>query len=285
MKYLDRKHIDPHRWNECIAQSDIDLPYARFEYIDAISEQSWGAVIEDEYKAVFPIAFRRKFGLLPYVYQPYFCQQLGVFGNTNRSVNDFISAIPAYFLRVHLNVNGNHGIPNKSTTLPNLVKLAPHEIKHDINKDAWKNIKKLQQLEVYYTQTRDIRQVLKLYVAAWGSKSGLNWPKDYRPFESACQSLIDQNLLYACIAQQGHELLGAAIFLKSKKRLHYVCAAPTTKGRSVGIMHGIIYHVMEHFPDHDIDFEGSQIPSVAAFYKKFNPIEEPYYRIERTLWL
>jgi len=50
-------------------------------------------------------------------------------------------------------------------------------------------------------------------------------------------------------------------------------------------MHGIIAHAMENFPDHTIDFEGSQIESVAAFYQKFGSENLPYYRIERTLWL
>jgi hypothetical protein len=285
LKYFDRKHIDPHRWNQCIEQSAFYLPYARFEYLESISQHSWGAIIQGNYEAVFPVVTRKKFGLIPYIYQPYFCQQLGVFGNTNHSVDDFIAKIPRYFLRVHLQVHGAVPAPSGSVILPNLVKRAPHDLERDINKDAWKNIKRLQKLEVYYTQTKDIRQILKLYVAAWGTKSGLSWPKDYQAFESACQSLISQNLIYACVAQKGHDLLGAAIFIKGRDRLHYVCAAPSTLGREVGIMHGIIHHVMEYFPNMDIDFEGSQIASVAAFYKKFNPTEEPYYRIERTLWL
>ncbi len=64
-----------------------------------------------------------------------------------------------------------------------------------------------------------------------------------------------------------------------------MCAAPTVEGKKHGIMHGIIAHAMENFPDHTIDFEGSQIESVAAFYQKFGSKNLPYYRIERTLWL
>lgn len=261
------------------------MPYARFEYLEAISEGSWGAIIEGNYQAVLPFAFRKKWGIVPYIYQPYFCQQLGVFGVSNANINDFVAKIPWYFVRVHLNVNAAFGIPSGSLELPNLVKKAPHDIEADLNKDALKNIKKLKSQDVYYTQTKDLRLILKLYVAAWGEKASLRWPYDYRAFESACQSMQNQNLIYACLAHRGHELLGGAIFLKGKLRLHYVCAAPTKEGRECGIMHGIVQHALEHFPDYDLDFEGSQIESVAAFYKKFGPENESYYRIERTLWL
>jgi hypothetical protein len=285
LKFVFRRHIDPYRWNACIERSAYSVPYARFEYLDSLSRNSWAAVIEGDYQAVFPIIFKRKFGLFPYVYQPAFCQQLGIFGTPEHTIDAFVSRIPFYFVRIHLNVNGFFGAPSSSVTLPNLVKKAPHLWDIDLNKDAQKNIKRLQHLHVYYTQTRDIGMVIKLYSQAWGKKAQLHWPKDYLPFESACLSLQTLDLVYACVAQKDHEILGAAIFLKGNKKLHYVCAAPTESGRNVGIMHGIIHHVMEHFPDWDIDFEGSQIPSVAAFYKKFNPIDEPYYRIERTLWL
>ena len=285
MKFVDRQHIDPRKWNDCVSRGRFYVPYARFEYLDAISERNWGAVIEGAYVAVFPVAYRRKWGFIPYIYQPYFCQQLGVFGQSTHSVDAFINKLPFYFIRTHLNVNSHFGQPKGAQILPNFVKRAPHNIQLDCNKDALKNIRRLQQLDVYYLQTKDLRMVLKLYAATWGEKAGLTWPHDYRAFESACLSLQSQHLIYACTAYNGHELLGAALFLLGNKRLHYVCAAPTKEGRECGIMHGIVQHALMQFPDYDLDFEGSQIPSVAAFYKKFSPVNEAYYRIERTLHL
>ncbi len=285
MKYFDRKYIDRHKWNTCIESSAFYVPYARFEYLEAISQGSWGALIENDYTAVFPLVYRRKWGIIPYIYQPYFCQQLGLFGNPQQDLQAFIQAIPWYFMRVHLNINSSFGVPLGARELPNLVKKHPHSPKTDFNKDALKNIARLQTHEVFYTQTKDIALVMKVYADAWGEKAALKWPNDYKAFESACLSLQSENLIYACLAHRKQELLGAAIFLIGRKRLHYVCAAPTARGREIGIMHGIVLHAMEHFPDCDLDFEGSQIPSVATFYKKFNPINEAYYRIERTLWL
>ena len=95
---------------------------------------------------------------------------------------------------------------------------------------------------------------------------------------------VGANLIYPILAKSNDGTnLGGAIFLISPKRIHYVCAGPTQAGKEIGIMHGIINHVALQFPNHEIDFEGSSIPSVAQFYKKFGPINEPFYIIQRTL--
>lgn len=286
MRYVNRNNIDPNLWNACVEGSSHYLPYAQFEYLDAICNGSWGALILGRYEAVFPLPFRKKWGLIPYVYQPAFCQQLGVFGDPGTlTTQDFIKRIPKHFLRVHLQVHGGFGAPKKCTALPNRVKKAPHDINKELSKDALKNIRKVEKHELSYTQTKDLGLVLRVYHRAWGDLAGFSWPGDYSAFESAATSMMHQGKIYACVAQKSGELWAAALFLKGEKTLHYVCAAPTEEGRKHGIMHGVIKHAMEHFPDYNIDFEGSQIESVARFYQKFGGKNEAYYRIERTLWV
>jgi len=286
LKYLKRNDIDPVLWNTCIESNEYYIPYARFEYLDALCNGSWGALVKGRYEAVFPLPYKKKWGLIPFVYQPVFCQQLGIFGNpSGLTTNDFIRKIPSFFVRIHLQIHGGFGIPSNSATLPNFIKKPPHHPDQDFNKDALKNLRKLDRLDVGYTQTKDIRMVLKLYHNAWGELANLSWPEDYSSFESACTSMQHQSKIYACVARSKGAILGAAIFLKGHKTLYYVCAAPTLEGKKHGRMHGIIAHAIENFPDHTIDFEGSQIESVAAFYQKFGSENLPYYRIERTLWL
>jgi hypothetical protein len=98
LKYLKRNDIDPVLWNACIESNEYYIPYARFEYLDALCNGSWGALVKGRYEAVFPLPYRKKWGLIPYVYQPVFCQQLGVFGNPgNLTTNDFIRKDPCLF--------------------------------------------------------------------------------------------------------------------------------------------------------------------------------------------
>jgi hypothetical protein len=54
-------------------------------------------------------------------------------------------------------------------------------------------------------------------------------------------------------------------------------------GRAIGIMHGIINWVIQKYEGENVllDFEGSSIPSVASFYKKFGATEFPYFVFQR----
>jgi hypothetical protein len=106
IKYLKHEQIDPEKWNAAVLSSETPLFYALFGYLDCVTENRWDALIFNEYEAVFPLPYKKKWGL-KYLVQPVFCQQLGAFGS-NKSVTtgDFLRAIPKGFLRVRLNLNG-----------------------------------------------------------------------------------------------------------------------------------------------------------------------------------
>lgn len=289
IKYLDRSEINAEAWNRCVKSGSINWVYAYFEYLEGVCYQQWGALVVEngsDYVGVFPLPYRKKWGI-HYVYQPYFCQQLGVFGDFDslaRSEFDtqsFIESIPRRFLRVHLAVHPFFGAVENASLRPNFVIPAGFG-EGDFNKDARKNLKSLN--EVVYRETSDLWKVLEIYDIAWGRENMFVWANTYEGFEHALK-LLDRSSYYAFEALQGEEVLGAAVFLVSGDRLHYVCGAPTPSGREMGIVHGLINHVCEKFPLHKIDLEGSSIPSVAQFYRKFNPLEEHFYRIEQNLRL
>ncbi len=293
--YFAGDNIDSKKWNDCIKNSQLGIPnlcFARFEYLQSICNGQWGALIllnfdESKYLNVMPLPFRKKWGFIHYIYQPYFCQQLGVFGElTHYCIDDFIEHIPKRFFRMHLNIHGGIGIPKKSQKRTNFILPAPHDPKKTFNKDALKNLRKLNQHTIEYVQSNDYQTILKIYDEAWGEQSGLEWFNDYKHFENAL-NMIDSNRIYSILVyEQGtSNPLAGAIFLQSglpntdSHRLHYVCGGALKKGRDLGIVHGIIEHVCLKFPNSIIDFEGSNIPSVAKFYQKFGPIDEPYYSL------
>ena len=284
IKFLDRNQIDREQYQSCLSGSSNSSIYADFEYLDSVSFKQWGALILDDYEAVFPLPWRFKWGLY-YIYMPLFCQQLGIFGNAhNLETQDFLNAIPRKFIRVHLNVNAHFGKPRFASLKPNYVLSAPLNPEKSFNKDAWKNIQKCLEAGVEYQTENDIEFLLKTYHDTWGPVNGFTWNEHYIGFHTACEALKIQGKLFTLSARLNDVLLGTAIFLVSENSIHYVCAAPTEMGKKYGIMHGIIYEACKKFPQKNLDFEGSSIPSVAQFYKKFGPDNHPYYSIRRTLW-
>ena len=301
--YLERWQIDTQKWDQCILSSTHSLSYALSGYLDGVCDPitdysniefenendselygQWGALILNDYEAVFPLPWRKKYGI-HYVFQPSFCQQLGLFGNPGiLTSEDFLKVIPRKFIKIHLQIHSFFGQPKNAKEKTNFILKCPHLPEDCFNKDALKNIKRTEEAEVYYKKPYKIVDILKIYDDAWASLNSMVWFNDYEGFEAACLNLEKQDLIYPILAKSNDGTnLGGAIFLISPKRIHYVCAGPTEAGKEIGIMHGIINHVAKEFPNHEIDFEGSSIPSVAQFYKKFGPINEPFYIIQRTL--
>ena len=76
--------------------------------------------------------------------------------------------------------------------------------------------------------------------------------------------------------------MGSAIFLKSKGAIHYILGAPTEEGRKLNASHVLIDRVLEEHASSNLtfDFEGSEIPSVASFYKKFGVNAYTYFGLK-----
>jgi hypothetical protein len=295
IRYLDSPEIDAVKWNQCVNSGVLGIPqlcYAQFEYLNAICENQWGALVVYDsnlsaYQNVMPLPYRKKWGCLYYIYQPYFCQQLGVFGkHTDYREDDFIGEIPKRLLRLHMNVHGGIGIPKKSSKRTNYILPPPHIPEETFNKDALKNLRKLHKQSIDYVKTTEYQLILTVYDEAWGETSGFEWFNDYSAFFNALKN-THPDRIYAVLVRESvtKETLGGAIFLHSgientkSHRLHYVCGGAVGKGRDWGVVHGIIEHVCIAFPQSIIDFEGSNIESVANFYRKFGPVDEPYYSI------
>ena len=301
IQYVDHHQIDPTKWDSAILRSPHPLAYGLFEYLNAVCESQWDALIYNDYEAVFPLPFKKKFGI-KYLVQPVFCQQLGAFGsNVNVSTNDFLSAIPKRFFRVRLQLNpyfdqtteiesiqtkpaGIIASSGKLTTKTNMTIKLSQPL--DYNKDCKKNLNRLAELPIEYKiNAISIRDAIDTYRKAWGKQNPEIGDELYQLFANACTEKL--SFTVTAHHQKEGDLLGAAIFLitpeNTKRSLHYVCAGPTEAGKSIGVMHGIIDFVLNRYQGENMlfDFEGSSIASVASFYKKFGANEEPFFCFNR----
>jgi len=296
IRHLQHKQIDPLKWDGAIFRSRVPQAYALFGYLNKITDNHWSALVYGDYEAVFPLPLKQKFGIT-YVVQPIFCQQLGAFGTcTNVSTMDFVNAIPKHFVRVRMNLNPYFDKQNKPvlTVKTNLV--LPLSSQPDYNKDCRKNLLGLQKYPIQFEENKiSIHDAVGVYRQAWGNSNLQLALNDYNRFVGACETLQESHngvLTIAATNTETNELLGAAIILRLTnldqhqiQLLQYVCAGPTAEGKPMGIMHGIIdAAIQKHLgPNTVFDFEGSSIPSVAAFYKKFGPEDNPYYLFKRGL--
>src|SRR5690606_10879689 len=78
IRYVRHKDIDQEKWDQAIDKSYNGLIYGYSFMLNQMAGKRWDALIQGDYEAIFPLAWNTKFGM-PYLYQPYLCQQLGLF--------------------------------------------------------------------------------------------------------------------------------------------------------------------------------------------------------------
>ena len=81
------------------------------------------------------------------------------------------------------------------------------------------------------------------------------------------------------IKSKDETLLSIALFFKDKKRIYYILSTLLPEGRKYDANALLLYEVIREFSNQNLlfDFEGSDIPSINFFFKKYKPIEEPYF--------
>src|ERR1700712_4741862 len=107
IKYLTHQQIDKKKWDACMDNASNTLIYGYSFYLDAMAKH-WDGLVLNDYEAVMPLTWNKKYGIA-YLYQPFFCASLGVFGTsvTGAITENFLLNIPAKFR--YLDISLNHG--------------------------------------------------------------------------------------------------------------------------------------------------------------------------------
>ena len=108
IKYIQREHLDEEKYNNCIENSIQSNSYAFSWYLDIVCD-NWDVLVLDDYEAVMPIPWRKKYGI-KYVYPPLWVLQLGVYSNEAINENEFLIHLFSTFKFVELRMNTHNNV-------------------------------------------------------------------------------------------------------------------------------------------------------------------------------
>ena len=141
-----------------------------------------------------------------------------------------------------------------------------------------KNIKKANRNNLVYSSSDKIESAIELYKNTYSQRLSAS-EKDYGNFLHLCFLLKKkEQILIRKVNSTNDQLLATAIFLKDKKRIYNIISTTLPDGRKLEANHFLLYELIKEFSGQNLilDFEGSEIPSIRSFYKKFGAIEQPY---------
>lgn len=291
--YLRRQEIDPAKWDSCVRNAPNGWLYARSFFLDGIGE--WDALICGDYDHIMPLPKKRKYGL-SYIYIPPFTGQLGIIGTDPLSqelTDRFIGAIPRSFELADILLNEQNApcsLPGAHSTKRTNYVLSlrePYEaICNRYSGDAKKNIRRTQALQLSASSDVRIDMVIEMYKEAYGKKNRHISQSDFNRLAVLGAQCMDQDNGFTIgIRNTDNELVASAFFGKDEKRIYYILGAPNQQGRDSNAVHCLIDEVIKRYAGSGLafDFEGSDIPSVAQFYRKFGPqaMEYDLVRVNR----
>lgn len=284
IQYIRHHEINKPLWDECISNAGNGLIYAYSWYLDAMAGQ-WDALVTEDYKAVMPLPWRKKYGI-SYIYQPFLTAQLGVFGKDldKEILNGFLNAIPAHFKLWEFSLN--HGNVFDLPSFPvykrmnYVLDLSPsyETIHKNFRENIQRNIRKAKQYGLQVEKNTDIENVIAL-----SETHSNNAPIDIDHFRSLFQLLKKQNKAKAySVRSSGNEILASAAFLFSHNRAYYILVGNHPNGRTLGASHLLVNAFIEDHAHTNLylDFEGSDIRNLAFFYSGFGAREENYLAIK-----
>lgn len=286
VKYAD---IDKSRWDTCIENAINGKVYGYSWYLDIVCRQ-WNALIEDDYIAVFPLPSGRKL-FVSYVYQPFFTQQLGVFSCkhlTSAVVREFIGCLPKRYKYIDINLNTlNKSGDLKCRKIPQLNHeldlIFPYaDLVHKYSQNTHRNIKRALQSSISLSSSPSPDDLVQLFRQNRG--------KQLTHLSNDAYAIL-LRLINACIHRGIAEVMGAytdrmelcagAIFVRSHEKAIFLFSAVNAEARTNGAMSLIINQfIRQNAGSHlTLDFEGSNDPDLARFYKSFGATALTYQRV------
>lgn len=272
MKFISREHIDTERWNTKIAESKKENIFCYSWYLDACAK-NWGALVTDDYKTIVPIPFNKKLGVKQ-MYQPQFTRELDIFGD-EFDWEDVLTYLSKDFKAIQFR-NENQELLNDKEERKNQWISLKEELKFSTN--AKRLIKKADK-QFEYKSSQDPKQLLALFKSTAFQKIDSINEEDLQRLEKLMTIAINAGSGNLISVFEEDNFVGAGFFLLDKKRVTYLKSASTEQAKKDGAMYGLINHAISKFKDNyqTLDFGGSDVESVANFYKKFGSSDRSYY--------
>ncbi len=278
IRHLRHGEIDKRAWDALLDRCAGPVWYARSAVLDAACP-GWEALWDAERDALMPLTQHRRWGI-PYLYQPFPLQQLGVFasGPDARSTGAFLRAVPARFrlVDIYLNnavVEGAGARWRFTERQDQLVRLDRPigTVRRGYSENHRRSIRKAERSGLELDPAMGVEDFLAFITGApqWAA-----WRVGDRQLASL-QRLVRLAVGRGegrCVAvMHGQRPVAAGCFVEHGDRIIFLKGLSLPEARSLNAMHLLIDRVLGSRAGQVrwMDLAGSSDPALARFYAGF----------------
>lgn len=288
LRELDSRDIDRLKWDAVVSADATHKVYAMSWFLDAVTENKWRAFVFGDYLTVMPFVVKRKYGI-SYCYMPMFAQQFSIYGFYEHA-NEFISALREKYQYAEFCISDNkfisqEGLEKREKT--NFILSLSKDYRQlylNYTKKHQASLTKYSNELLSYEQAHDITPLLDIFREE---------KKEIYSFNQMNELLENIRKIYNASSKNGLSklyqvkerglVIGGAFFLIDNYRIYYFFG--TSKKQSTkpnGISFILLDRLIKEYAESvfTLDFEGSDNPGIAHFFKGFGAMREPYTMIK-----
>lgn len=273
---IKSKDINCLKWNACILNAQDPLFYFLHEVLDAATLSSWSAVIEDDYKNVFPLTFKKKYSI-NYLSTPTWIQRLGWINNTE---NIFpIEAQQTAWIDLYAQNINQQNIETKTNYILPLNKPCTYSNNH------LRNLKKAK-ANGFSVVEKAVNPID--FVDFFKQHKGKDLPnltvEDYNRLIKILEILYQKKLLTELWVINNNVCLAKGMFVTFGKRYTYFKGCITQEAANTGAGHLLLNEAINKAKEKNVelfDFYGGNTSGMAQYYQGFGAKPEHYFYIQK----
>ncbi|MFQ3297269.1 MAG: hypothetical protein ACI9JT_000395 [Polaribacter sp.] len=288
IQYVKRKDLEVLKYNECIENSVQSRIYAYSWYLDIVAD-NWDVLVQDDYTAVMPIPFRRKFGV-NYVYPPFWLLELGFFSlKDSIDYKAFFKVLFGEFKSIELRLNTKNNIEASESFLIEK-QMQTLSIKEDYEaifngyrKDRKKDLRKSKKIDLIEKWNDDPQKLIQLFKANVGKRTPYIVDKDYKVLSELMKICIKKRVgEVLSIYNSESKLVASGFFLKHKTEVTILVSSTDFDNRKNGentyLIDRAIYKYQKTFGI--FNFGGSSMQQIAKYFLSFGAKTSQYQQVK-----
>ncbi|HVU54179.1 MAG TPA: GNAT family N-acetyltransferase [Puia sp.] len=293
IRYLRRQDIDDKIWDACIQSSPGGLIYGKTFFLDGMTAGRWDALVLGDYEIVMPLVWKKKWGIR-YLYQPAFTQQLGLFAAAPipaHVIEAFLEETERRYKFAEIFLNHRNMLPGLKPFVNLVLDLhrSYDELVTGYTQKLRYDLKKAGRSSLRYIQDPSLPDTLSVLRQHYSSQLPHLSAEDHDRFGTLCGTLQKKGqLLLRAITDDSGQLLATVLLPRDGKRLYLLQSTVSAAGRGVSANHFLMDRLICEWAGQPLtlDFEGTEQPGIAHFYRSFGAQDQPYffYRNNRLPW-
>lgn len=284
IKKLKYDEVDWEKYQKCLENSEQYHFFAEKNYLDILLDNNWEVIVYGDYQAIMPIPLVVKMRLI-FVLMPLQTQQLGIF-----SEKDDVELNQIFYNFIIKNYN----VLFYSFNSKNKFKSALNsKINYKLKKDFYENVKA--KYSIHRRRNVRITNEIKGIISFSENKNLLNSEKFFlknilgvspkvakRMFRNMLK-LQNNNLIKVFDLYYKDTLVSQAYLVNALDQYILVNFINDKNYLKYNTSSIIIDQILQRsIAEKNFNFHGSNIPSIAQFYKRFGAIEEKYNIIQNS---